>query len=57
VQRRAFTVPEVLLNQVPHNSGLGTTAGPGMAFQQLDLMPFHFKSYRFHWTTVILWWQ
>jgi hypothetical protein len=57
VQRRPFTIAQVLFYQVPYNSRLGATPRPGMAFQQLDLTPFHLESYRFHSLTVLLKWQ
>jgi len=54
MQRGAFAIPQVLLNQVPHDGRLGATPRPGMTFQKLDLMPFHFKRNRFHRLRVLL---
>ena len=57
MQRGAFLLGKMLVNQIAHDSRLRTAKRLRPLFQQRDVLPIHLECDRFHVWKVLLSWQ
>ena len=57
MQRGAFFLGKVLINQIPHDSRSRTTQRLRLFLQERDMLPLHFQGDGFHAAKVFLLWQ